>query len=308
MSVLGLASITNPGLEFTFASKTVAVGKALELLKELVWRVYSRIEDVSTLAQNYQLFVDSLKRFLKSQNNSIDIITTNYDLLPEMILYAIKQNPSMPVEFKTMPLPDDHEAPPDCAIVGGGGGRKMYATTERKNLHKLHGSVNWFVKANGNSQEVYCWDELFPSANAPEQLFYTPFAVCKYAAIPQGYLPVIVPPSMIKEYKVPVINKTWQDASSAIGRANKIVFIGYSFPPSDTIMKFFLGTSLANNESGCHVSIIDKNTDTVKESLEEVFVNDIHKYHIDFKSTDFRDLIGSGGFRSEAEFAAYLNS
>jgi hypothetical protein len=235
MSVLSLASITNPDFEFTFRSRRIKIATALEILKELVWRVYSRIDDVSKLGQNYQLFVGSLKRFLKSQNNSIDIITTNYDLLPEMIMYAIKHIASVPVEFEPMPLPDGHNAPPNCAIVGGGGGYRIYRTDETKTLHKLHGSVNWFVKARTKFQKVYCWDEVYPPAYSGEVLFYTPFAVCNQARIPEGYLPVIVPPSMIKEYDVPVIKRAWQDASGAIGKANKIVFIGYSFPPSDTM-------------------------------------------------------------------------
>jgi len=213
------------------------------------------------------------------------------------------------LEAESISLPVGYNAPPGCASVSGMGGYKMYQKSDQKNLHKLHGSVNWFLKKRTKSQKVYCWDETFPRADH-ETLFHTPFCVCRDAHIPDGYFPVIVPPSMIKEYKVPVILKAWQDASDAISKADKIVFIGYSFPPSDTIMKFFMGTSLANNQSGCRLIIIDKNTDKVNASLEEIFVNDLHS-SIDMITIDFMELIGSSSssiFRSDAGFAHYLNS
>jgi NAD-dependent SIR2 family protein deacetylase len=308
MSVLSLAAITNPDLEFNFKGKKIKVNKALNILKQLVWRVYSRIEDISNLGNNYSLFVNSLKYFIENTNNSIDIITTNYDLLPEMMMSAIEHKATMPVVFERMDLPEGYNAPPGCASISGMGGEKIYQESDCKNLHKLHGSVNWFVKQNSKYQKVYCWDETFPPSRGISRLFYTPYSVCPDAKIPADYLPVIVPPSMIKEYKVPVILKAWQDASDAISKANKIIFIGYSFPPSDTIMKFFLGTSLTNNQSGCRITIIDKNTDAVKASLEEVFVKDIHKYHINLITSEFRELIGGRYFKNDRSFAEYLNS
>lgn len=308
MSVLSIAEITNPDLEFKFKGKKVKVVKALEVLKALVWRVYSRIGNVSGTGQNYQTFVDSLQRFLECQDNSIDIITTNYDLLPEMIMHAIKQKATMPVKYEPLSLPQGYNAPPDCACISvSGRGEKVYEESDCKNLHKLHGSVNWFVRKTAPFQKVYCWDETFPSFRDSGMLFYTPYCVCSDAGIPDGYLPVIVPPSMIKEYKVPVILKAWQDASDAISKADRIVFIGYSFPPSDTIMKFFMGTSLTNNQSGCRIAIIDKNTTAVKASLEEVFVNDLHS-RIDQINTDFKDIIDGRRFKSASGFAHYLRS
>ncbi len=307
MSVLSLAAITNPILEFTFKGKKIKVAKALEILKQLVWRVYSRIDNVSNLTDIYKLFIQSLKYFV-DENNSIDIITTNYDLLPEMMMHTLGQKATMPVKFECLPLEKGYNAPPMCASISiPGRGEKIYEQSDSKNLHKLHGSINWFIKRNSHSQPVYCWDETFPPQRRDKDcLFYTPFAVCKDAAIPEDYLPVIVPPSMIKEYKVPVILKAWQDASDAIAKADKILFVGYSFPPSDTIMKFFLGTSLTNNHSGCPITIIDKNTDALKSSLQEVFVNDIWN-RIVLINTEFQKLIG-GYFHSDRRFADYLSN
>ena len=305
MSVLALAAITNPDLEFTVEQKTLRVSDALEKLKQLVWRVYSRIEKVSDVAENYRKFVRTLKMFLENKNSSLDIITTNYDLLPEMIMYATGQRATMPVTFERI----KSETPPRCASISGVRGNKIYSESETKNLHKLHGSANWFVSENSDSQQVYCWDETFPSFGSDTDLFETPFAVCSDATIPEKYLPIIVPPSMIKEYKIPVILKAWQNASNAIAQADKLIFIGYSFPPSDTIMKFFLGTSLANNRSGCRITVIDKYANNVMKSLNDIFVGDLCK-HIDTINCEFENLLNGQGdrFSVYTEFADYLKN
>ena len=305
MSVLALAAITNPDLEFTVVQKTLSVSDALEKLKQLVWRVYSRIERVSYVGDLYRQFVRTCKMFLEDKNNSLDIITTNYDLLPEMIMYAIKQKATMPVKFECI----KSTTPPNCASISGVQGNKIYSESDTKNLHKLHGSANWFVSENSDSQQVYCWDETFPAhIRTDHDLFETPFAVCSDATIPEKHLPIIVPPSMIKEYKIPVILKAWQNASNAIAQADKLIFIGYSFPPSDTIMKFFLGTSLANNRSGCRITVIDKYANNVMKSLNDIFVEDLCKHHIDTINCEFENLLNGQGdrFSVYTEFADFL--
>ena len=289
MSVLSLAAITSPDLAFPSQGKSIRVGEALRKLKELVWRVYSRMDSIEAWEGAYRLFTRSLKQFLTRGDNSIDIITTNYDGLPEMIMFALDRKATMPVEFETLPLPRRDYAPRGYCSVSGIGGKKLYEKSGRKNLHKLHGSVNWFVKNEEKSWKVYCWDDTFPPSKEGK-VFHKPFSASEAATIPEGYSPVIVPPSVIKEYQIPAIKKSWEDASKAIGDADKIIFIGYSFPPSDTIMKFFLGTSLANNHKGCRIIIIDKNANEVLKSLKEIFVDNICSYSIEQISAEFQNL------------------
>jgi hypothetical protein len=249
MSVLSLAAITNPNLEFTVGKKNLKVSIAIEKLKQLVWRIYSKINiEYHHLEDIYTHFIRSLNIFSKDRSNIIDIITTNYDLLPEMIMTAIGHKPTMPEEFVSI-YPLDYVFIDKKSVIQEPP-YKIYDKTGKKNLHKLHGSVNWFVKKRTKGTQVACYDQASLRGSRP-RLKYIPLATGKNVTIPNGYVPVIVPPSMIKEYDIPVIKKAWQDASSAIAEADKIIFIGYSFPPSDTIMKFFLGTSLANNRSGC---------------------------------------------------------
>lgn len=304
MSVLSLAAITNPELEFSIGSKRVRVGEALETLKALVWRIYSRMDDVVRWEGEYARFRRVLGQFLDDKRNSIDIVTTNYDLLPEMIMYKVGEAVGMPAGFEEMKLPEGFATTLDLARHGGRD-YSMYRNGGRNSLHKLHGSANWFVKNRGKQRTVYGWDQLFLPIDTG-RFFCIPFCTTKGCEIPKGCSPVIVPPSMIKEYKVPVIKKAWQGASESIANADKIVFIGYSFPPTDTIMKFFLGTSLANNHKGCRISIIDKNATGVMNSLKSVFVEDIcHRIHP--INIEFAKLL-TDAFQPWTSFREYLTS
>lgn len=303
MSVLSLAAITNPDLPFDIGEKRVTVTEALEILKQLVWRVYSRMERLPSWQDAYRLFVRALKKFKNEGDHSIEIVTTNYDMLPEMLMHAIGQQATTPDEFERIPLPDNFTTGHDLARKSVGD-YSVYVKAGAKNLHKLHGSVNWFVKKDGNEGKAHCWDQMF----SPIQdgiLFHVPFCTTELAEIPEDFIPIIVPPSIIKEYKIPVILRAWQNASKAMANADKVVFIGYSFPPTDTVMKFFLGSSLANNQKGCRISIIDRNTAGVMGSLKDIFVDDICE-HIDKINVEFKELIKQ--FPSWTDFPKYLES
>jgi len=300
-----MAEIANPELEFPVNGETIKVHDALEMLKQLIWRVYSQMEDIHGWEEHYLSFIQRLKAFIANKNNLLEIVTTNYDLLPEMVMYSVGQKTTMPVDFSPIPLPEGYNAPAGCASVSGMGGYKMYTNCGNKNLHKLHGSVNWFVKEGEDISRLFCWDEIFPPFRGQSPILLTPFCTSKDASIPDGYLPLIIPPTMIKQYTIPVISKAWQGASKAIENADRIIFIGYSFPPTDTIMKFFLGTSLANNRKGCRISIIDRSAHQVMESLKTVFANNMSMY-IDPIEVEFKDLFSLPQFYRDTTFIEYL--
>lgn len=106
MSVLCMAEIANPDLEFLVDGKVIKVSQALETLKQLVWRIYSRMENIPSWENSYRLFAILLKAFMEDKHNTIDIITTNYDLLPEMIMFANKKNATMPIAFSKLKAPN----------------------------------------------------------------------------------------------------------------------------------------------------------------------------------------------------------
>jgi NAD-dependent SIR2 family protein deacetylase len=91
---------------------------------------------------------------------------------------------------------------------------------------KLHGSLNWFF--------CPCCGELY--ANVEGQWIVDPLArrpdydECHCGAWLEN---LIVPPSFVKDYQNVHIRSTWRNAESALDRADRWVFIGYSLPPDD---------------------------------------------------------------------------
>ena len=67
---------------------------------------------------------------------------------------------------------------------------------------------------------------------------------------------------------------------------------------------------MANNRSGCRITIIDKYADNVMKSLNDIFVEDLCKHHIEAINCEFENLLkGQGrGFAGFMEFVSYLNA
>jgi hypothetical protein len=61
----------------------------------------------------------------------------------------------------------------------------------------------------------------------------------------------------------------WQGAAQALKDAELIAFIGYSFPPSDTEMKYFLAGALAENAKLRKIMISDLYADSIVERLKQ---------------------------------------
>ena len=306
MSILSMAAITNPQQTFRIGKKKVTISAAVRTLKELIWRVYTKFNiDPRFISEgSIQHFTRALQMLYKNEKgNEIDIVTTNYDLLPEMLMLAIDKLPGPPEQSEELKIPATR-ALPSYAILNKT--KDIYQNGSRQNLHKLHGSVNWLVHKS-SSKKIYCYRHAYEVTGAARLNFIPYLALEEKTFLPEGYAPIIIPPSMLKEYKIPVITKSWQRASQAIAEADHIVFIGYSFPPSDVVMKYFLGTSLANNRSGCRISIIDKNTQTVMESLQSIFVDNIWRKKVVQIPSAFENLISKDGpFKMFAEFRFFL--
>lgn len=96
---------------------------------------------------------------------------------------------------------------------------------------KLHGSINWIYKTNGNINDLM----FNPTAN-------------NYG-IPEGYSPFIVPPVTDKTlfYRNPHLPQIWQIAKERIKWANNIYIIGYSFPETDLSAKFLIEFAMQKN-------------------------------------------------------------
>jgi len=67
---------------------------------------------------------------------------------------------------------------------------------------------------------------------------------------------LIVPPTVLKP-QFDLLGEQWNGASKAISNADAMWFIGYSFPQSDSFMRYFLASALSNNAAINQLIVVD---------------------------------------------------
>lgn len=95
-------------------------------------------------------------------------------------------------------------------------------------LYKLHGSLNFYVKDDGEKPKVKLKER--PYTKQHGNLKFT-----------------IIPPEWHKAYDKGFFSKLWKDAASAINSVEHIVFIGYSLPETDLHSTALFRTSLSSS-------------------------------------------------------------
>lgn len=184
-----------------------------------------------------------LGQFLPLPGERLVFITTNYDCLLEYGLWQVGTPAYLPFDY-------EH-------IEQRGG---LYDQNNQKVvLCKLHGSVNWFRDSQGSmvvdSQIRNC--VFIDAAHKPHDM-PLPAAMMNNPLVQD---PLIVPPTYFKQVVHPAIENCWSTASTALRSADRVVVVGYSFPETDTHMKYFLAAALADNTDLSALVYIDPMAD-----------------------------------------------
>jgi hypothetical protein len=200
-------------------------------------KIYAKLCHPKLLWLQLERFKGMLGQRVADGMERVAVITTNYDVVAECLVTAMHKRSV--VGFRPQ-------------SVGGGERRQvelMYGD-EGVPLYKLHGSVNWFMRQGVEDscvvdERYYKTDQqhLFPICCAPD-------------FVPPGDV-VIVPPTYSKGSVSGPAQKIWAGAAQELAHARVVVFVGYSFPGSDTEMRFFLGRSFSDNETLRRIVIVD---------------------------------------------------
>jgi hypothetical protein len=92
--------------------------------------------------------------------------------------------------------------------------------------------------------------------------------------------PLMIPPTVMKQSLDEALRSQWAGASNAIADADAIWFIGYSFPETDSFMRFFLAAALGTNAGLKQLLIIDPNADAcrrAKSLFQTPFLRDVFR-------------------------------
>lgn len=169
------------------------------------------------------------KKRIKTQEDSIAIITTNWDTLLDNILnIAIQKEKDIPLSVVDYccyisSLEEDHKIKPGLLAIGQGGYNIKYL--------KLHGSMNW-------SHCPMC-QRLYVKFDTTSMFENNYCKHCKKNFQLSDQLPAIklkgnlLMPTFLKDLSNIQIRLVWQNAGIELSEASKIVFIGYSLPAAD---------------------------------------------------------------------------
>lgn len=121
---------------------------------------------------------------------------------------------------------------------------------------KLHGSLNWQYCRACREVMLTPWSGRIDLSSGrfvrierascfePEERVFT--HTCPYCACP--FETLILPPAHKKELQHPIVSHLSREATRLLRAADRVVFVGYSFPPADIHVRIMLARSLANAE------------------------------------------------------------
>lgn len=190
----------------------------------------------------------SLKPARESDRVELSIVTTNYDLVVESILW---RHTRARLNFQWNPRNDSNN----------GSHGSLYSQNGIP-LFKLHGSVNWYSSGqavNVEDQVVGVRGRVTHSGSLPRACT----ANYKFEAAP-----LLVAPTFLKPQLSEALGLAWQGAYKAIKDAERLIFIGYSFPLSDNEMKYFLAAALRENTKIRRILVVDPDADKIVERLK----------------------------------------
>lgn len=225
-------------------------------LLKILQRVYTNIERPQDYWKRYDNFWSFLGRDTLSdmKGDTLSVVTTNYDLNVESALRARGSAADLGVTVRQ--IADDRQWNGNVFYRDGG-----------VPLFKLHGSVNWFVRSRPKNEidveaRIARTQMVF---DAPHGLELPLVCMSDYKS---ELTPIIVPPSFLKPDLVGPLKSIWAGAASALGQAHVLIFVGYSFPPSDTDMMYFLARSLVGNPHLQAIHVVDVNANAIVARLK----------------------------------------
>ncbi len=184
-------------------------------------------EEESLLTQDLPSWLCSVLRYW--HNNRSHVITLNYDTIVERAAsQVIEANGDHVKLYNIYPQVI-------ATIRSRKGGLVLDNRLESFQLHKLHGSTNWYYSGVDNFHgEILYYSDVAPwGSDRSWETQSRRMAADKEA--------LIVPPSFAKApyFQHETIRYIWNEAGEALRNANRIFVIGYSMPESDLGFRYF---------------------------------------------------------------------
>ncbi|MEK0336231.1 MAG: SIR2 family protein [Nitrosopumilus sp.] len=226
-----------------------------------------------------EIFLQSLKAPLskKSPKHYVDFLdlykdyayfaTLNYDYLIEKLLISNKIPWTYGYNFNEINIDPNS--------------RKFYIQGESADFHsifcylKLHGSFNWHFCwrcKNTRLSKFVISGEIFSKTNRSLQA-----CTCIFKSGQPIMQPLIVPPSAIKYYNLPIFLQLWFEFKKIIEKVEKLIIIGCSVRDDDTMLIYILYNLYQKNPNLRKIVLIDPEK-TVQEKTQDYTKMKVNRY------------------------------
>jgi hypothetical protein len=223
----------------------------------------------------YKLFSNKIFNIglnTSSINDNISIITMNWDSLLENEFYRLCQNHNsnnpQKMIYPDLCFNDDSYKENEKHIMSTYLRAKGYNNIK---FIKLHGSINWLGcpycgRLYVDFIDDIALNELLPNCFCP---------ICKNNIViensPQLYS-ILITPTFLKDLNNLHLKNIWHNALINLIEAEKIIFIGYSFPDADFEMRCLLKKAVQPNT---HIEIVLHHFDN-----PEYYISRLEKYNL----------------------------
>jgi len=176
---------------------------------------------------NRRRFLDVIQAWANLVNPGDAIITLNWDLLHEVILWkAEKRDHDKGYGFQFSPA---------------------QAVQSRVIVLKLHGSCNWALRFPTDERPFVDYADQFFPVRYPEA--HTEDQNISLGDTADHGESLILPSYLKDPTEKPAVLAVWTQAQSALQRANKVIVLGYSLPPADAPTRTMISLALRQNYS-----------------------------------------------------------
>lgn len=179
-------------------------------------------------------------------DQSADVVSFNYDTLVERTVATLgPEGPTMAASLFPTPITPANDRWKSVAVLGGTPPKRRFS------LLKLHGSLNWWYSGpEAPPGDVVYGTTMHAQWGEDGWTDEVPAAVADKVRL-------IVPPTLSKDdfYANGVLRHQWRVGRAALARADRIVLMGYSLPPSDLTAALLVATA----QTGCFVEVVDSN-------------------------------------------------
>lgn len=238
------------------------IDNIIEKIQLWIWKIYQQCPLLNeerrpeTKPEVYEYFFKFIKELKLGKR--LTVISTNYDLIYEYLSWE-KGIPCMyPIE--------------DVEWIKAGYRDDKYLFQEEHSeeqggvvVCKLHGSINYFE----SNKKLFIADDIaikgdqIGRSKVPTKrpAIFALDAIWKIRSqYGNSLTPAIIPPTYAKLGQRPWLGTIWNKAFNAIKQAQKIVFIGYSMPPSDGFIRALIHGAMATRKSNKppQIYVIDK--------------------------------------------------